>query len=257
MFDHVVVRAHLEGQRCGSTPRAIRKPDRWPTARRCPSASACRSARAATAGRNPATDAAAPVIDVGPAHRHRVHDARVSRRFHRRQRLPQREGRRRPRRLRRGDEARRTRYLSYMRRYYAGLRSARHAVAARARRRRGRRAHHRTLLAALASVGGIGLQHRAVPVAGLAAELDLESAPCRSRSTARASGARSSARNWTAAGKSRRAKTPSANAYFAFHRTVRVIGDALEIIGEWKRLASEVPAADYARVRDDMDASGA
>jgi hypothetical protein len=43
------------------------------------------------------------------------------------------------------------------------------------------------------------------------------------------------------------------NAYFTFHRTVRVVGDTLEIVGEWKRLASEVPPADYARVRDDVD----
>ncbi|BCT93447.1 hypothetical protein LYSHEL_24710 [Lysobacter helvus] len=44
-----------------------------------------------------------------------------------------------------------------------------------------------------------------------------------------------------------------ANAYFTFHRTVRVVGDTLEIVGEWKRLAAEVPPADYARVRDDVD----
>jgi hypothetical protein len=43
------------------------------------------------------------------------------------------------------------------------------------------------------------------------------------------------------------------NAYFSFHRTVRVVGDSLEIIGEWQRRASEVAPADYARVRDDVD----
>jgi len=44
-----------------------------------------------------------------------------------------------------------------------------------------------------------------------------------------------------------------ANAYFTFHRSVRAKGDRLEVIGEWRRLADEVPAADYAKVRDDVD----
>jgi transglutaminase-like putative cysteine protease len=44
-----------------------------------------------------------------------------------------------------------------------------------------------------------------------------------------------------------------ANQYFTFHRTVRAKGDKLEIVGEWRRLADQVPAADYAKVRDDVD----
>ncbi|UHQ19213.1 DUF3857 and transglutaminase domain-containing protein [Lysobacter sp. KIS68-7] len=44
-----------------------------------------------------------------------------------------------------------------------------------------------------------------------------------------------------------------ANAYFSFRRIVRAKGDRLEVIGEWRRFADEVPAADYAKVRDDVD----
>ncbi len=43
-----------------------------------------------------------------------------------------------------------------------------------------------------------------------------------------------------------------ANAYFRFHRMVRVVGDKLEIVGEWRRLADQVPARDYAKVRADV-----
>ncbi|MUV14490.1 hypothetical protein [Noviluteimonas gilva] len=42
-----------------------------------------------------------------------------------------------------------------------------------------------------------------------------------------------------------------ANPYFSFHRVVRVVGDKLEIVGEWRRLADQVPARDYAKVRAD------
>ena len=44
-----------------------------------------------------------------------------------------------------------------------------------------------------------------------------------------------------------------ANKYFEFTRTVRHKDRVLEITGTWRRLADAVPAADYARVRDDVD----
>lgn len=42
------------------------------------------------------------------------------------------------------------------------------------------------------------------------------------------------------------------NAYFHLRRVVEVERDLLRITVEWKRLADEVPAADYARLRDDL-----
>jgi hypothetical protein len=42
------------------------------------------------------------------------------------------------------------------------------------------------------------------------------------------------------------------NAYFHLRRVVEVERDMLRITVEWKRLADEVPAADYARLREDL-----
>lgn len=47
--------------------------------------------------------------------------------------------------------------------------------------------------------------------------------------------------------------TSVANAYFSFRRVVRVVDHHLEIVGEWRRLADQVPARDYAKVRADVD----
>ena len=75
----------------------------------------------------------------------------------------------------------------------------------------------------------------------------------RSCSTGPPSGARPSARRSTGAGTSRPSRTPSRTSTSSSRRTVRPKGRVLEITGTWRRLADAVPAADYARVRDDID----
>lgn len=56
---------------------------------------------------------------------------------------------------------------------------------------------------------------------------------------------------WSLAAEHERVENP----WFTFERRVEVDGDDLVVAGSWQRHADEVPAADYARFRADMDAA--
>src|SRR5690606_17227036 len=57
--------------------------------------------------------------------------------------------------------------------------------------------------------------------------------------------------DWSIAPESERIENP----WFAFERRVGLEGGDLVVTGTWRRLATEVPAADYARFRADIDAA--
>jgi len=149
-----------------------------------------------------------------------------------------------------GEEDLGKRYLSYMRKYYDDMRiRGTPVLRERGAGRNGVRSIERYTLKSADNAFSVVLFQLADWVPDL--DLDARSTPLAldGPSFARQTIRTHLANGWDVANEDK----TIANAYFSFRRIVRTQGDRLEVIAEWRRLADEVPATDYAKVRDDVD----
>ena len=254
VFDHVVVRAHLDGKPVWVEP--TRDPESGPLADRSPlpfrlGLPICASCDRLVDIAEPMPRA--PVIDVGQyidiastpvgyrADFTVVTDYRNERADNVRDDFAD------------GEEDVGKRYLSYMRKYYDGLRSGgTPSLGERGNGGSGVRATERyalrwkqdegsdfaiVLFQLLDWVPEFDLDARQTPI--------VLGGPAFGRQTVRTA----IDGRWDIAPE----QDTVANQYFEFRRTVRPKGHVLEVTGTWRRLADAVPAADYAHVRDDID----